>query len=378
MIDSTISSFPLIGLVLLLGLAIGSFLNVVIHRIPRGESVVRPGSRCPACGHRVRPGDNIPVIGYLRLRGRCRDCGAAISRRYPLVEMLTGIIFVAIAIKSGLTIDAALEAIFASAMIALIFTDAREQLLPDVITCPLLLFTLLAAAWRGGWGEPVAYPFDLSLVFATESETGFPAMRAAIVGGLLIAAAVPSFWLIDRLDIFLFNKYHDWQTETDSTRQLTAEEETAIASYEHQDRRMKRLAMAIAIVSSLLWVTLALRLGNHDPLAWKGAWSGLTGAVTGALVGALPLWWLRTGYYLVRGVEGLGLGDVKLMAGIGAFLGWQGALCILLISSIAGSLVGLWMMRTSTARLATAIPFGCFLGSAALAMLLKQIIWLAA
>src|SRR5579884_4281109 len=84
-----------------LGLAIGSFLNVVIWRVPRGESVVRPGSHCPSCDAEISPRDNVPVVSWLLLRGRCRHCGAAISRRYPLVELATGVLFVALALRIG-------------------------------------------------------------------------------------------------------------------------------------------------------------------------------------------------------------------------------------------------------------------------------------
>ena len=90
----------------LLGLVVGSFLNVVIHRLPLGESVVSPPSHCPACGHRVRPWDNVPVVSWLLLRGRCRDCGAPISPRYVLVEALTGALFALMAAHYGMTMQA--------------------------------------------------------------------------------------------------------------------------------------------------------------------------------------------------------------------------------------------------------------------------------
>ena len=92
----------LVGLCALVGLAVGSFLNVVVWRVPRGESVVRPPSACPACGAPVRPADNVPVLSWLRLRGRCRDCSAPISPRYPLVEVGTAALFVVMALRFGL------------------------------------------------------------------------------------------------------------------------------------------------------------------------------------------------------------------------------------------------------------------------------------
>src|SRR3954452_785405 len=89
----------------LVGLMVGSFLNVVIHRVPRGESVVRPASRCPECGHEVRPRDNVPVVSWLLLSGRCRDCDAPISRRYPLVELLTALVFATLTVRVGATAE---------------------------------------------------------------------------------------------------------------------------------------------------------------------------------------------------------------------------------------------------------------------------------
>src|SRR5436309_15691742 len=96
-----ISSSFLVVVAAVVGLVVGSFLNVVIHRVPRGQSVVRPRSHCPGCGNGIRPRDEIPVVSWLLLRGRCRDCGAGISARYPLIELLTAVVFVALALKFG-------------------------------------------------------------------------------------------------------------------------------------------------------------------------------------------------------------------------------------------------------------------------------------
>lgn len=359
----------LVSFAFLLGGIIGSFLNVVIHRVPRGESIVRPGSHCPGCGNAIRPFDNIPLVSFLLLRGRCRSCGERISWRYPLVELLTAVLFAAIIGKSGVTIDAVCEMIFAAAMVALIFIDAREQILPNVITYPLFLLVLLGSAWRAGWGEPIAYAFDFSILFSMP-ETGFPVMRAAIVGGILIALAAPGFWLMDRIDLLLFNKYFDWEE--------TPEEEGALSIYasaeeiERQHDRTIYITMMLGVLCGIGWGWLVWQRGAADSLAYAEAYAGLRGAVAGALVGSIPLWWLRAVYFYLRGIEGMGLGDIKLMAIIGAFLGWQGALGTLLLASIVGSVAGLILMRRSGQRLKTAIPFGCFLGMAALVVLFKQ------
>jgi leader peptidase (prepilin peptidase)/N-methyltransferase len=130
------------------GLMIGSFLNVVIWRVPRGESVVSPPSACPQCGKKIRPRDNIPVLGWLVLRGKCRDCGNPISARYPLVEFGTGVLFAAVAARFGF--DAALPAFLylAAVGIALALIDLDTQRLPDALTLPsyAVLAVLLGGA----------------------------------------------------------------------------------------------------------------------------------------------------------------------------------------------------------------------------------------
>lgn len=118
----------------ILGLLVGSFLNVVIHRVPAGLSLVSPGSACPACGHAVRPYDNVPVLSWLALRGRCRDCDAPIAVRYPLVELATGVLFVVVAWRFGGTPYAAAGLVVAAAGVALFMIDLDHRRLPFAIT----------------------------------------------------------------------------------------------------------------------------------------------------------------------------------------------------------------------------------------------------
>ena len=120
----------------LLGLIVGSFLNLCIFRIPRGESIVRPGSRCPHCKKPVRPYDNIPVVSYFLLRGKCRSCKSAISFRYPLVELLTGLAFWTCLHVWGSASPTFVNTLFLSLLIILVFVDYDHQVLPDVITKP--------------------------------------------------------------------------------------------------------------------------------------------------------------------------------------------------------------------------------------------------
>jgi leader peptidase (prepilin peptidase)/N-methyltransferase len=128
----------------LFGALIGSFLNVVAHRVPAGESLVSPGSHCPHCGADVRPYDNIPVVSWLVLRGRCRDCGGPISVRYPLVELLTALVFAAVVAVRGFDNDLVLELPFVAALIALAAIDFDHKLLPNKIVYPLAAYGVIA------------------------------------------------------------------------------------------------------------------------------------------------------------------------------------------------------------------------------------------
>jgi leader peptidase (prepilin peptidase)/N-methyltransferase len=137
------------------GLVVGSFLNVVIYRVPAKQSIVRPPSACPGCGQPIRPRDNIPVVSWLLLRGRCRGCGMPISARYPLVEIVTAAVFVAVALRFGLSWSLPAEVIFVSGLVTLSFIDLDHLLLPRVVVYPLgagvAAGLLLAAAQQHSW-----------------------------------------------------------------------------------------------------------------------------------------------------------------------------------------------------------------------------------
>ncbi|HSB77415.1 MAG TPA: prepilin peptidase [Candidatus Methylomirabilis sp.] len=126
------------------GLIVGSFLNVVIHRLPKGESLVVPRSRCPECHTPIRPWDNIPLVSYVLLRGRCRACKHPISWRYPLVEALTGLLFVLTVVRFGLTLESAFLLILLSGLVVVSFVDLDHQIIPNAITLPGIPLGLLA------------------------------------------------------------------------------------------------------------------------------------------------------------------------------------------------------------------------------------------
>ncbi|NIZ89850.1 prepilin peptidase [Kineococcus rubinsiae] len=146
----------LVLLVAVVGVAVGSFLNVVVHRVPRGESIVAPPSACPGCGHAIRPRDNVPVLSWILLRGRCRDCGARISGRYPLVEAGTGLLFVAVLLVVGVSWALPAYLYLAAIAVALALIDLEVHRLPDAIVLPsypVALVLLGAASALGGDGS---------------------------------------------------------------------------------------------------------------------------------------------------------------------------------------------------------------------------------
>ncbi len=156
-----------------LGLLVGSFLNVVIHRVPTGRSVVRPASHCPACGARVRARDNVPLFSYVLLRGRCRDCGAGISPRYPIVEATTGVLFGAAAYKFGVGLQLISALLLIAALVSLAGTDLEHRLLPNAIVGPAALAGFVVSALH----DPFRWWVYLASAFL-------------VVGGLLALAVL--------------------------------------------------------------------------------------------------------------------------------------------------------------------------------------------
>jgi leader peptidase (prepilin peptidase) / N-methyltransferase len=188
----------LVLFVVLVGLVIGSFLNVVIWRVPRGESVVRPPSHCPSCGHDVRPRDNVPVLSWLLLRGRCRDCDAPISVRYPLVEAATAALFGVLTLAIGLEPELPAFLYLGAIGMALALIDIDVKRLPNAIVLPsyLVAAALLAAAalldgsWddllRAGLGMVALYAFYFVLALVYPSGMGFGDVKLAGVLGLYL------------------------------------------------------------------------------------------------------------------------------------------------------------------------------------------------
>ena len=222
----------------LFGLCIGSFLNVVIYRLPRGQSLATPPSRCRTCGYSLRWFDNIPVVSWVWLRGRCRKCGTGVSWQYPLVELVTGALFVLVVWLTPPGPLMASRLLLICILIALFGIDLEHQILPNSITLP---------------------------------------------------------------------------------------------------------AIAIGVLLSLI-----------APPGWKDA-------LIGVVLGGGILYAIAWGYYLWRREEGMGMGDVKMLAMIGAFLGWKAVLVTLVLSSFAGAFIGLGLMAVQRGSMKYALPFGTFL-----------------
>jgi len=254
-----------VALAFVLGLIVGSFLNVCIWRLPRHESLLWPPSHCPTCGTRLRWRDNIPLISFLMLGGRCRHCRGRIPWFYPAVELLTALAFSGCVERFGVTPEAAKWIVFCCLLIVLSFTDLQHRLLPDRVNffglAAGLLFSLVVAP-RDGIG---------SWLLATAFHHPFPAR--------LTAAA---------------------------------------------------------------------------------------DATLGAIVGGGILWLFAEGYFRLRGREGMGLGDVKMMLMAGSFLGVRRTVLMLLIGSLLGTVAGLFAILVLKRGRDYPLPFGTFLGAAGL------------
>ncbi len=243
----TPTDLPVLLIAAAFGLIVGSFLNVVIYRLPRGKSVVWPASACGGCHRELRWFENIPLVSWAVLGGKCARCQAPISMQYPLVEATTALLFVIVAATTPVGPLLAARLVFVGLLVVLFGIDLEHQILPNVITLP-----------------------------------------------------------------------------------------------------------GIAVGLAFSWFA---------PPGWRAA-------LLGALLGAGVLYAIAAGYYAVRKEEGLGMGDVKMLAMIGAFLGWQAVLLTLVLASFSGAVIGLAMIAGQRGSMKYALPFGTFLAIGALVAML--------
>ncbi len=181
-----------------LGAAIGSFLNVVIYRVPNEKSIVFPNSACPNCGKAIKPYDNIPILSWLILRGKCRNCQNPISARYPAVELLTAFFFVLVTWQIGFTVFLPVCLIFTATMISLIFIDAENMILPNVINYPMLIFALAVRIFYPIFFSG-KYFYDLRFYPLNQLENyhlWLVSLIGAIFGGLIGGG---SLWLVGEI-----------------------------------------------------------------------------------------------------------------------------------------------------------------------------------
>jgi leader peptidase (prepilin peptidase)/N-methyltransferase len=185
-------------LIFSLGLIVGSFSNVCIYRIPRNESVIYPTSHCPKCRTKIKPIDNIPLLSYILLKGRCRNCGSKISIQYPVVEFLTGLIYLIIYLIYGLSIQSLVYIILLSALIIIAFIDLQEQIIPDVISLPGIVVGLIlsfivpymsfinsALGALVGGGTILIIAWIGSIIFKKEAMGGGDVKLTAMIGAFL-------------------------------------------------------------------------------------------------------------------------------------------------------------------------------------------------
>jgi leader peptidase (prepilin peptidase)/N-methyltransferase len=247
----------------LLGLIIGSFLNVCIYRIPLDKSIVSPSSRCPHCGIPIRFFDNVPILSFLLLRGKCRECGKRISFQYPIVELLSALAFYGCARTWLFTPPTYVNSLFLAAVIILIFTDYNHRILPNIITLPGVIAGILLS------------PFQMPEVYS---------------------------------DLFS-------------------------------------------------WKAASMLGFENSPYAepWIGS-------ILGAIIGGGLLYLVAFAYEMVRRRQGLGMGDVKMMAMVGAFMGWRLALMTIFIGSLLGTFVGILLILLRKIDTQGKLAFGVFLG----------------
>ena len=185
-------------LIFILGLIVGSFSNVCIYRIPRNESMIYPASHCPKCRSSIKPIDNIPLLSYILLKGKCRNCGSKISIQYPVVEFLTGIIYIFIFLIYGLTLQSLIYIILSSALIIIAFIDLNEQIVPDIISLPGIVIGLILSFFVPyisfinsvlgvvvGGGIILVIGLVGSVIFKKEAMGGGDVKLAAMIGAFL-------------------------------------------------------------------------------------------------------------------------------------------------------------------------------------------------
>jgi leader peptidase (prepilin peptidase)/N-methyltransferase len=310
----------------ILAALLGSFLNVCISRMPRGESIVLPASRCPSCRNPIRPVDNIPLVSYLVLRGRCRMCGATIPWRYPLVEALAVAVGALVLWQLGPTWDGARAFLLCLAMVATAFTDLETRRIPDRITLPGVVAACILAPEglsRGSAG-------------AAAGAVGMALVRLARARGAVARdeAAPPA-------------------PETD--------DEVAPAERRRLDVYWAA-AWGALLGRQLAVVDLATLTAPTRPMAWR-VLSQVDSVVVGCLVTGGLFFLVAWASHAALGRTGLGGGDIKLAGLIGAALGAGGGLAAAFVGIMLGGVTAAVLLVSGRRRFGEYLPFGPFLAA---------------
>jgi leader peptidase (prepilin peptidase)/N-methyltransferase len=264
------------------GAIIGSFLNVVIHRLPREESIVFPNSTCPRCRAAIKPYDNIPILSFLILRGKCRACAAPISARYPAVEFLTALLFAAVTWHDGLSFALPFDLAFAAAMLALLFIDAEHMILPNAITYPGMIFALITRAVVPYLVGPTHFD-DLQQLISV-LPAGYPVWLVSLIGASLGAlAGGGSLWLMG----FLWEKLRGVEAMGFGDVKMML----MVGAY--LGWRLTILTILIGALSgSLAGISLMLKRGSRDlqMMLPFGIFLGI-GSIASLLIGARIIEW---------------------------------------------------------------------------------------
>lgn len=353
--------------IFVLGLCIGSFLNVCICRLPRHESLLHPPSHCPQCGHAIRAWENVPVISYLFLRGRCSGCTQPISLRYPLVELATGVLFVLLwhrLWQTGAAPVAALPVLVLAAMLLVVaLTDIEHGMIPNMVTLPGaaagLALALLLPAVRTPllWGSVQDSVWDALLLDTISVPDRFAAFVLALVGALLGGGLL---LLIRELGRVLWGRARmtgeNAHTLTVSTAGLIIDDDDPRPFDALLPRRSDCVIVELAEAPANTTLAETFATGDRVRITRTGV-KAPDGVVSFDKLGDVTLrsrrWWQPR--------EVLGLGDIKLAALLGAFLGITGVFFSLMVSALIGTVFGVLALAGTRGRTGAAVPFGPFL-----------------
>ena len=358
-----------------LGASVGSFLNVVVYRMPRDMSIIRPGSHCTSCKHPLAWYDNVPIIGWFLLRGRCRYCGAAFSVRYALVELFTALLFVLLfwayfilrvregmpGVTQGGWLIYGGHIFLLSALLASSLIDAEHWIIPLQVTYTVVIVAFILSMIWPYFLEPPAEKWWCLAPYASPV-TGALALGGAlgVVFSLLMLKyklIKPSFAELDELEV--------------QVRQTGTEPAQININIRREILREMIFLAPIGLCGGVVWAILTkagIVVSWWETFLVGQKWSaGLLGSVYGYMIGAAVVWITRILGTLAFGREAMGLGDVHLMGAVGAMLGWISPTIAFFVAPFMG--LG-WAVARLVLHRTREIPYGPFLSLASLLVMI--------